>query len=275
MLKSLHLPLSVHPHATSPLAIERALAFAGRLEAHVSAFVEAPRLSQPVSFHPYGMDTETRHAGQQALVDEAARALAEAARVRATELGVAHRVEVLETQETNGDDPIVGLARLFDLTIAPYAEGDAAFATTVQALAFDSGRPILLLPENGGQVKLDSAVVAWDFGRSAARALSDAMPLLVRAGEVRIVVVANEKDIPEMGSAPLLVDNLVRNGVKARMELVERGNRTVGATIDAAAASADLLVMGAFGHSRLRNFFLGGATRHVLERPLLPTLLAN
>lgn len=275
MLKSVFLPLAVHPHPASPRSIGRAIAFAKQIDAHVSAFVEAPRLSMPVSFHPYGMDMETRHAGQQAAVDEAARALAETFREKADELNAPHRIALLETQEANGREPVVRLARLFDLTIASFADDDEAFDETVQALAFDSGRPILLLPEDGDTVKLDRIAVAWDFGRSAARALSDAMPLLVRAGEVRIVVVTRDKDMPEMDSAPMLVENLLRNGVRAKLDEVELGNRTVGAAIDAAAQGADLLVMGAFGHSRLRDFFLGGATRHVLKKPLLPTLLAN
>ena len=272
MFKDILLPLPGYPE---PAALGQALEAARRLEAHVTGLVVERAVPLPLAFRPYGRDTEQALAARR---DES-RASAQAGLAffaeEARRAGLPHDGQVV----TVGDgafDIVVEHARLRGLTIVPFASGDEHHADMLQALVFDSGRPVLVMPEGGEGFSPDRIVVAWDFGRAAARAVADAMPLLRQARQVRVLTVLADKQGPVSASGPELLAHLARNGVHATFEEVERGRRPVGEVLEEAAADADLMVMGAFGHSRIRDFFLGGATRHVLaSNPRRPTLLSH
>jgi nucleotide-binding universal stress UspA family protein len=171
----------------------------------------------------------------------------------------------------------VEYARLRDLTIMPVPESyDQWRAETV---IFESGRPTLVLPErpHANPLDLKTVVVAWDFSRAAARAVADAIPLLERAGEVRIVTVANEKIFDSRHSAEELAKNLSRHGIDVVLDKVDAAGRAIGNVLEAhvASCSADILVMGAYGHSRFREFILGGATKSLLSKPPIPILFSH
>jgi nucleotide-binding universal stress UspA family protein len=119
--------------------------------------------------------------------------------------------------------------------------------------------------------------VAWDFSRAAARAISDAMPVLELAKQVRIVTVVNEKALDTRRSAEELARNLARHGIDVVLDKVDAKGRSIGDVLETytGSHSVDLLVMGAFGHSRLREFILGGATRSLLSKPPLPILFSH
>ncbi len=119
--------------------------------------------------------------------------------------------------------------------------------------------------------------MAWDFSRSAARAVSDAMPILELAEKVRIATVFNEKPMDTKHSAEGLARNLARHGIDVVLDKVDAGGRPIGAVLESHVLShqANLLVMGAYGHSRLREFVLGGATKSLLSKPPLPILFAH
>jgi nucleotide-binding universal stress UspA family protein len=123
---------------------------------------------------------------------------------------------------------------------------------------------------------VNTVAVAWDFGRAAARALSDAMPLLQLAKDVRLFTITNEKPIDLEEGEGRLTDYLKLHGITAALERVDANRRTAGETIAEYTKSnhIDMLVMGAFGHSRLMEFVLGGATRDVVNRPPVPVLLS-
>ncbi len=124
---------------------------------------------------------------------------------------------------------------------------------------------------------LKTVVVAWDFSRAAARAVADAIPLLEKAKEVRIVTVTNEKIFDSKHSAEELAKNLSRHGIDVVLDKVDAAGRAIGEVLEAHAASckADILVMGAYGHSRFREFILGGATRSLLSKPPIPILFSH
>ena len=125
--------------------------------------------------------------------------------------------------------------------------------------------------------ELNTAVVAWDFSRAAARAIADAIPILEKAKEVRIVTVTNEKVLDTKHSAEELAKNLSRHGIVVVLDKEDAAGRPIGEVLEAHAAScsADLLVMGAYGHSRLREFILGGATKSMLSKPPIPILFSH
>ena len=147
-----------------------------------------------------------------------------------------------------------------------------------ETIVMGSGRPALIVPIYGKFPRLGERVlVAWNRTREATRAVHDALPLLKRAQTVQILEVN-----PPSGDAPHIagVDialHLARHGVKAQVEAATVSDIDTGATILSRAADlgSDLLVMGAYGHSRLREFTLGGVTRHVLQHMTLPVLMSH
>jgi nucleotide-binding universal stress UspA family protein len=137
----------------------------------------------------------------------------------------------------------------------------------------------LVLPQNprSRPFALGTVAVAWDFSRAAARAVSDGLPLLEQAKKVRVVTILNEKNLDNKHSAEELSKNLSRHGIDVVLDRVDARGRPIGEVLEAYVAShdVDLLVMGAYGHSRLREFVLGGATKSLLSKPPLPILFSH
>jgi nucleotide-binding universal stress UspA family protein len=173
---------------------------------------------------------------------------------------------------------VADYARLRDLTIIPVPFEDYADQRYAETVVFQSGRPVLIIPEHLPQTeaRLNAVAVAWDFSRTAARAVADALPLLERAKVVRIVCVLNEKTFGSSRGSSELATHLSHHGVNVVVDEVDAGDRTIGDVLARfiAAHQIDLLVMGAYGHSRFREFILGGATQSMLSKPPVPTLLS-
>ena len=171
----------------------------------------------------------------------------------------------------------VQYARLRDLTILSVPKSyDQWYAETV---IFESGKPILVLPERPRPRPFDlkTIMVAWDFSRAAARAVADAVPILEKAREVRIITVTNEKVLDSKHSAEELAKNLSRHGIDVVLDKVDAAGRAIDRVLETHAAScgADILVMGAYGHSRFREIILGGATKSLLSKPPIPILFSH
>ena len=146
-------------------------------------------------------------------------------------------------------------------------------------MIFGSGKPTIVLPETGPLRHIRSGTVglAWDFSRTAARAVADAIPILELARKVRIVTILNDKVIDAKHSSKELAKNLSRRELTSywtRSMPSGRPNRR-STELYALSYSIDLLVMGAYGHSRLREFILGGATKRLLSKPPLPILFSH
>ena len=256
-------------------ALARGLEVARLMEAHVSGLVVERTVPLPVSRRPYTAALAKELATRQAEAHERAEAELAAFEAEARRAGLAHEGRLISISEGTYD-PIVERARLRGLVVVPFIAGDDAHADLLQALIFGSGRPVLVLPESDEtSFRAARVVVAWDAGRAATRAVADAMPFLRHAKETRIVTVLSDKDTTTGATGPELVAHLARCGAHAALHEVERGRRTVGKILAAEAEGADLLVMGAFGHSRIRDFFLGGATRHMLGKIGKPTLFSH
>jgi nucleotide-binding universal stress UspA family protein len=174
----------------------------------------------------------------------------------------------------------VAHARLHDLTVLPVGKVDFTYQWCTEAVIFESGRPVLVVPNQPartGKFKLDQVVVAFDFSRASARALADAMPVLKQAKQVTLLTVENEKAV-ERGHAPAEVKaHLARHGINVEIASVDAAGRKIGEVLTSYTETrrADLLVMGAYGTSRMREFVLGGATRSLLSEPPLPILLSH
>jgi nucleotide-binding universal stress UspA family protein len=168
-------------------------------------------------------------------------------------------------------------ARCSDLTIvgqADLAAHGVDDTALIEAAFMDSGRPALVVPRQGPAVLPPRrAIVAWDGSREAARAANDAIPLLQLA---EFVLVVDARDAGDHPGAEL-VAHLVRHEVKAELRQVAGSGSGIAEILlaQAHADAADLLVMGGYGHSRLREMMLGGTTRSILEHMSLPVLFSH
>lgn len=170
-----------------------------------------------------------------------------------------------------------GEARYFDVPIVGWEADNPTSRVTAEAILFGSGRPTLLLPLDRRIEPLSHVVVAWDGSRSAARAVADAAPFLAHASEITVVTVIDEKPLENKEIGERLANGLRKRLLPARARAIETGERPIGITLQDFAGKIDgnLLVMGGYGHSAIREFVLGGATRAVLEELKLPALLSH
>ena len=173
---------------------------------------------------------------------------------------------------------VTELARLYDCTILPSVEDYGGLQVpVVEEVLFGSGRPLIVLPiDSNMPSSRDIVFVAWDGSRPATRAVHDAMPILRQAAVVEVITVTEEKPLDRIPSGHDLVRHLKVHDVKARYGEVRFTGEPIGEQImqQAQRFDAGLLVMGAYGHSRLKQIVFGGATRSVLKAPILPVLLS-
>jgi len=194
--------------------------------------------------------------------------------------GVAAERRVLRTGFPAAAEQFSRIARRFDLAIVGQLEPDvnSVEAAIAESTLFDSGRPIVIVPYiQKAPLTLERVMVCWDGSRAAARAIADAMPLLERAGSVQVVIVASERGKYDQIEGADMGLHLARHGVKVEVTRIARGKIDVADALlsHAADCSADFMVMGGYGHSRLREFVLGGVTRSMLHSMVVPTLMSH
>lgn len=168
-------------------------------------------------------------------------------------------------------------ARYFDFAILGCEAGNEASRFAAEAIVFGSGRPTLLLPMVAKTDSFGHVAIAWDGSRVAARAVADAMPFLQRASRTSVLTVVDEKPLRDKDVAQRLASSLGKRGIAADAVSFTTTDRPIGIGLQERAieSGADLLVMGAFGHSVIRDLVLGGATEDVLEDLRLPVLLSH
>ena len=180
-------------------------------------------------------------------------------------------------------DEVISAGRCADAVIVSATNPDEITGVErdfVEQVVMGVGRPVIVLPFKGdAKVSTEEIVVGWDGGREAARAAFDALPLMKKAGKVRIVRVDPQKDPSLRGSVAGadLAEALARHGVKAETQGFPTDGMDEGQALMRCAddCGAGLIVMGAYGHSRLTEFIFGGATRFVLTRMTRPVLMSH
>jgi len=171
------------------------------------------------------------------------------------------------------------ISRRFDLVVVGQAQRERGPADDLlmEGALFESGRPLVVVPyiQRRG-ITLERVLACWDGSRTAARAIGDAMPLLERAKAVEVVIVAEERKSEEMTGANMNA-HLVRHGIAASVKRIAKGDIAIQDALlsYAADSGADFMVMGGYGHSRLREFILGGVTRGILASMTLPVLMSH
>lgn len=278
-IRDILLTLTTYPNPSPASAVDDAVAIAGVMDARITALACETKFKVPGSvIADRLMDLPALAATEAKKSSDNATALFEAFRKSAENAGLEHETFSEKCFPPDIPDRLTEYARLKDLTILPVPAGDGLDHWYAESIIFGSGRPILLLPrEWKKRLPFETIVVAWDFSRPATRAVADALPFLQKAKKVYVLTISNDKDIDMKQSASELAKNLARHGVEAVLDVVDRDGRDVGNAITSYARScdADLLVMGAYGHSRLRQIILGGATRSILSAPELPILMSH
>lgn len=171
------------------------------------------------------------------------------------------------------------IARTFDLAIVAQTEPEMTTSTglAAEAAMFESGRPVVVVPSiQKDGIKLGCILVCWDGSRTAARALADSMPLLERAKSIEVINIGNRPREAEESLAAV-GRHLARHDLNTSTKALTADRTDVTNVIlsHAADLSADLIVMGGFGHSRLREFILGGVTRGILGTMTVPVLMSH
>jgi nucleotide-binding universal stress UspA family protein len=172
------------------------------------------------------------------------------------------------------------IARRFDLSVVAQAKPDAdgPEALIVEQAMFDSGRPVLVVPYiQAAPFKADCIMLCWDGSRQAARAAADATPFLSRAKVVDVFIVESGKLKSDEIPGADIAQHLARHNRNVNVTRTTSGDTDVANVIlsHAADTGADMLVMGGYGHSRLREFILGGVTREIISSMTLPTLMSH
>ena len=168
-------------------------------------------------------------------------------------------------------------ARYFDLALVGWSSGNPGIQMLAEAVIFGSGRPTIIVPEGAEASGISRIAIAWDGSRVAARALADATRLLERAEEMHVITVTDEKPLADKAVGDRLAEGLRQAGVKASFSPIRAEDCPIAETLQRHALELDaqLLVMGGYGHSRLRDFVLGGATAGVLRDLRMPILLSH
>ena len=258
-------------------SVAYAISMADKLKAHLTALIFAVDFTKPATFYGGATDedlAEARERFRRAAEEATATFVGKAARA-----GISYETATEESLADGAPQIMNDYAKLRDLMICGNDQTGLFDGKTFgEYLLFASGRPVIVVPPSRDpRFACDRIVVAWDFSRPAARAAADALPLLKLAKQVFVVTVSNDKDIKSGRSGTELARHLARHGVEATVEDVRRTQDSIDHTLlaHAAARHADLIVMGGYGHSRFKEFVLGGTTRGMLENTDRSVLMSH
>jgi nucleotide-binding universal stress UspA family protein len=276
MIKDIVVNLSM-TEAGSPTA-DYAVSVASALNAHLTgiAFVYDPIV--PVSGTGYipAEVIETQQADNEAVAKSAIDRFAEATRRE----GLSAEPLSISASLSGAGQQFARIARRFDLAIVGQAEPETSSVEDIiaETTLFESGRPMILVPYiQKAPFKLDNVMVCWDGSHQAARAIGDAIPLLGTAGRVEIVIVGSEHGSQDEIEGADMGQHLARHGLKVEVHRMDGGTTDVADALlsHAADSGADFMIMGGYGHSRLREFVLGGVTHSIVRALTVPALLAH
>jgi nucleotide-binding universal stress UspA family protein len=279
--RDLLLHIDTYPTPTPEAAIEEAVLLAASLGGMVTGLafeIEIALHSNRLADYLIGLSAmaaaeEAR--GRQACQDVLVHFIA-----RAKDAGVYKDAISAKASHYDVARDVAKVARTYDLCLLPLVDGPDGQLEIAQSVVFESGRPVLTFRQDTAAALTrgpKEVVVAWDGSRNAARAMSDALPILVRAKHVRILTVLNEKSGVLSTTGAQARRHLAAHGVNATLDEVDASGETIGTAFDRylERTAPDLLVMGAYGHSRAQEFLIGGATQHMLARPPCPVLLSH
>jgi len=276
MIKDIVVNLSVGEAGS--FAGDYAVSVASALDAHVTGIAFVYDAIVPVAatgyIPPEVIETQQRDS------DTAAKAALDRFAAAASRAGISAEPVKVGASFAGAGEQFGLIARRFDLVVVGQAEPekDTVEELIAESALFESGRPVIVVPYiQKAPLKLDRVMVCWDGSRAATRAIADAMPLLERADQVEVVIAGNERGKRDEIPGADMGQHLARHGLKVDVKRITGGNIDVADALlsHAADANIDFVVMGGYGHSRLREFVLGGVTRSILRAMTAPTLLSH
>jgi nucleotide-binding universal stress UspA family protein len=261
---------------TCAARVDIAVALAAEHQAHLTGLHVMPwPMTQVYSEMPVAESVEKM---QRLEIEEAARRAAAVFAERSSRTTVR-----TEWRATEGDVVRVAReqARYADLTIVPQGldlgSASADLSTLPEELVLAVGRPVLVIPRYGSFPKVGARVlIAWNGSREATRAAHDALPLLQRAEQATALSIDPDADAQRLPGGDIAL-HLARHGVTVQAATIAGADVAVGDLLLSYAADhdIDLIVMGAYGHTRLREMVLGGATRTLLRHMTVPVLMSH
>jgi nucleotide-binding universal stress UspA family protein len=280
-LSDILLHIDSYPEPTPPAAIDQAVQLAGWLGGRLTALavqVDIPLKSNRLADYLIGLSRMAQE--EESKSRRNCRESLDHFTEKATAAGVFEGVLLERANLYELSELVARRARTRDLCIVPLGGRFDGQEEVAQSVIFGSGRPVLVYrtePAAADATGLDVVAVAWDGSRCAARAMADALPILARAKAVRVLTVVNEKPaaVAELGAEA--VRRLKMHGIAAVAETVDAAGEAIGKVLDTylKREAVDLLVMGAYGHSRVREFILGGATEYMLTDPVTPVFMSH
>jgi nucleotide-binding universal stress UspA family protein len=262
----------------------RADAAARLAEAQGARLIGLATVAQPTPVLIEGSAAAAGVWAEQATEYEAeAKSVADAFLAEMGRRGLEAEARIAPGFEENAGGALALNARYADISVIGGRDGEASRAladSMIDGALFDSGRAALVIPAAGAPATLGARpLLAWDGGAQAARAAREALPFLTAAEDVRVCVAKTYFGMASHGDEPGadVARWLAGHGVKVEVEVVEKTSGSVAATLAEAAerSGRDMIVMGGFGHSRLRESIFGGVTADLVEKPPLPLFLAH
>lgn len=275
-IKTILVCASGEPSIAEAPQVTCGLDVASRFDAHVTALIQEDHTISPRR----GRGPRIGGQASAVLAEDHSAILGHAAQLEALAVksGVVADVLTVRCSAHTVPEEVANRARLHDLCVTSIGRhGLLSQRATAEFTLFNSGRPLIVVPPGTSSLSIARVIVAWDGSRAAARAMAEALPILREAKEVLLVAFEDDKPLASRLSAQDVLTSLARRCVDARFVRAGRSEKPIGEAINAFCVEQDagLLVMGGHGHSRFREFILGGATRAILEAPIVPTFMAH
>jgi nucleotide-binding universal stress UspA family protein len=251
------------------------LAFAAAAGASVTAAVPVTDVAVPVLPAELPQEFLVRI---QAEAEAAAAKAIDAFSREASEARLEAEIRRFSTAAGTVGQALSRIARCFDALVLPQPDPSAARGSEiVETCLFGAGRPLLIVPFIPVRAEIRTVLVAWDGGLPAARAVADALPILQRARRVEVVTFQTRNGAPPDATDADLVRHLARHDIRAErksfpIDEIDVANMLLSYAAD---AGADMIVMGGYGHSRMREVVLGGTTREILRSMTVPVLMSH
>lgn len=274
-IKNVLVTLTEEGHSEASAALGYGMSLARSADAHVMVQAASVALDTP---HARGSSVgaglvNAENARVRALTEQ----IAEKTRGDAAMAGVICETEAPQMSYSALRDRLLVHARVSDVVVV---DADLSILTVdgglLRTLLFESGRPTIVIPKGFDHFTVDRVLVAWDGSAAAARAVGAAMPFLRVASEVEVVCYVGEKDLPESAAGADIGAALARHGVKVTVKELPAGDDVADRLREQAGMiRADLIVMGAFVHSPIREWLFGGVTQSMLTESPVPLFVAR
>jgi nucleotide-binding universal stress UspA family protein len=257
--------------------VDCAAAVAGLFEAHLDGIACAYQAVNPmIAFEASAVVM----AAQQETGQEQAAVVLDQFEIATRRLNIPHDARSMFNVSYAATSTVMEMSRLYDLNIVVQPDSSKPSQTDFlpEAVLFGSGRPMLMIPYiNRGTFRSDRVLICWDGKAAAARAIHNAAPFLRKAKAIDVVTINEDEDALGEASLAALIAHLARRDLPATPHRLTADTSNVHNAILSLAADndSDLIVMGGYGHSRFREFVLGGVTRGMLETLTVPALISH